>query len=209
MDFKNEITKKCSLEHNDSISTYRGWGAQQNYNTFEVFYNFMKEVKPKRILEIGTSLGGLTQFLQYSSDELKLNTKILSLDIHEHSWYDDIIKMGVDLRIENIFKDGFNDIPQEYKDFINGEGITVILCDGGDKIREFNLLSNFIKKGDYILAHDYAYDKELFEREINQKIWNWHEISESDIKDSCEKNNLINYERETFQSVVWVCKIKE
>jgi 23S rRNA U2552 (ribose-2'-O)-methylase RlmE/FtsJ len=209
MDFKNEITKKCSLEHNDSISTYRGWGAQQNYNAFEVFYNFMKEVKPKRILEIGTSLGGLTQFLQYSSDELKLNTKILSLDIHEHSWYDDIIKMGVDLRIENIFKDGFNDIPQEYKDFINGEGITVILCDGGDKIREFNLLSNFIKKGDYILAHDYAYDKELFDREINQKIWNWHEISESDIKDSCEKNNLIDYERETFQSVVWVCKIKE
>lgn len=209
MDFKNEITKKCSLEHNDSISTYRGWGAQQNYNTFEVFYNFMKEVKPKRILEIGTSLGGLTQFLQYSSDELKLNTKILSLDIHEHSWYDDIIKMGVDLRIENIFKDGFNDIPQEYKDFINGEGITVILCDGGDKIREFNLLSNFIKKGDYILAHDYAYDKELFDREINQKIWNWYEISESDIKDSCEKNNLIDYERETFQSVVWVCKIKE
>lgn len=209
MDFKNEITKKCSLEHNDSISTYRGWGAQQNYNTFEVFYNFMKEVKPKRILEIGTSIGGLTQFLQYSSDELKLNTKILSLDIDEHSWYDNIIKMGVDLRIENIFKDGFNDIPQEYKDFINGEGITVILCDGGDKIREFNLLSNFIKKGDYILAHDYAYDKELFDREINQKIWNWHEISESDIKDSCEKNNLIDYERETFQSVVWVCKIKE
>jgi len=209
MDFKNEITKKCSLEHNDSISTYRGWGAQQNYNAFEVFYNFMKEVKPKRILEIGTSIGGLTQFLQYSSDELKLNTKILSLDIHENSWYDDIIKMGVDLRIENIFKDGFNDIPQEYKDFINGEGITVILCDGGDKIREFNLLSNFIKKGDYILAHDYAYDKELFDREINQKIWNWYEISESDIKDSCEKNNLIDYERETFQSVVWVCKIKE
>jgi len=209
MDFKNEITKKCSLEHNDSISTYKGWGAQQNYNTFEVFYNFMKEVKPKRILEIGTSIGGMTQFLQYSSDELKLNTKILSLDIHEHSWYDDIIKMGVDLRIENIFKDGYNNIPQEYKDFINGEGITVILCDGGDKIREFNLLSNFIKKGDYVLAHDYAYDKELFDREINQKIWNWHEIAESDIKDACEKNNLIDYDRETFQSVVWVCKIKK
>ena len=209
MDFKNEITKKCSLEHNDSISTYKGWGAQQNYNTFEVFYNFMKEVKPKRILEIGTSIGGFTQFLQYSLNELNLNSKILSLDIHRLKWYDEIINMGVDVRLENIFLDNFKDIPQEYKDFINEEGTTVILCDGGDKIREFNLLSNFMKKGDYILAHDYAYDKELFEKEINKKIWNWHEIAESDIKDACEKNNLIDYDRETFQSVVWVCKIKK
>jgi len=208
MDFKNEITKKCILEHNDSISTYKGWGAQQNYNTFEVFYNFMKEVKPKRILEIGTSLGGFTQFLQYSLNELNLNSKILSLDIHRLKWYDEIINMGVDVRIENIFLDNFKDIPQEYKDFINEEGTTVILCDGGDKIREFNLLSNFMKKGDYILAHDYAYDKELFEKEINKKIWNWHEISETDIKEACERNNLTDFNREIFQSVVWVCKIK-
>jgi hypothetical protein len=208
MDFKNEITKKCSLEHNDSISTYKGWGAQQNYNAFEVFYNFMKEVKPKRILEIGTSIGGFTQFLQYSLNELNLNSKILSLDIHRLKWYDEIINMGVDVRIENIFLDNFRDIPQEYKDFINEEGTTVILCDGGDKIREFNLLSNFMKKGDYILAHDYAYDKELFEKEINKKVWNWHEISETDIKEACERNNLTDFNRETFQSVVWVCKTK-
>jgi len=208
MDFKNEITKKCSLEHNDSISTYKGWGAQQNYNTFEVFYNFMKEVKPKRILEIGTSIGGFTQFLQYSLNELNLNSKILSLDIHRLKWYDEIINMGVDVRIENIFLDNFKDIPQQYKDFINEEGVTVILCDGGDKIREFNLLSNFMKKGDYILAHDYAYDKELFEKEINKKVWNWHEISEADIKEACERNNLTDFNREIFQSVVWVCKTK-
>jgi len=208
MNFKNEITKKCNLDANDSISTYRGWGAQQNHNAFEVFHNFIKETKPARILEIGTSIGGFTQFLKHSLNELNLNSKILSLDIHRLNWYDEIINMGVDIRIENIFLDNFKDIPQEYKDFINEEGVTVILCDGGDKIREFNLLSNFMKKGDYILAHDYAYDKELFEKEINKKVWNWHEISEADIKEACERNNLTDFNRETFQSVVWVCKTK-
>jgi hypothetical protein len=208
MEFEDKIFKKCNLEFNDSISTYNGWGAQQNYNAFEVFYNFIKETQPKRILEIGTSNGGFTQFLKYSCDRLGLNTHVVSLDIHEKSWYSDITNMGVDLRIENIFKDNYQDIPQNYKDLIQEEGVTIILCDGGDKIREFNLLSKFMKSGDYILGHDYAYDREKFEKDIYKKIWNWHELSESDIEICSQENNLTDYNREIFESVVWVCKKK-
>ena len=43
MEYEDKIYKKSSLEYNDSISTYNGWGAQQNPNTFEVFYNFLNE----------------------------------------------------------------------------------------------------------------------------------------------------------------------
>jgi len=50
MEYEDKVFKKSSLEHNDSISTYNGWGAQQNPNAFEVFYNFLNEVKPSRIL---------------------------------------------------------------------------------------------------------------------------------------------------------------
>ncbi len=208
MEFEDKIFKKCNLEFNDSISTYNGWGAQQNYNAFEVFYNFIKETQPKRILEIGTSNGGFTQFLKYSCDRLGLNTHVVSLDIHEKSWYSDITNMGVDLRIENIFKDNYQDIPQNYKDLIQEEGVTIILCDGGDKVREFNLLSKFMKSGDYILGHDYAYNREKFEKDIYMKIWNWHELSESDIETCSQENNLTDYNREIFESVVWVCKKK-
>ena len=208
MEFEDKVYKKCNLEHNDSISTYNGWAAQQNYKAFEVFHNFIQNVKPKRILEIGTSIGGFTQFLKYTCDNLELYTHIISLDIHEKHWYSDIIEMGVDLRLENIFLDNFQEIPQEYKDFIQGDGVTIVLCDGGDKVREFNLLSKFLKRGDYILGHDYAFNRQVFEESVYQKIWNWHELSESDILSCSQENNLVDYNREIFESVVWVCKKK-
>lgn len=206
IEFEDKISKKCNLEQNDSISVYNGWGAQQTYKVFEVFHNFIQSVKPRRILEIGTSIGGFTQFLKHTCDTLGLDTHIISLDIYEKHWYSDILEMGVDLRLENIFVNNFEDIPEEYKEFIQGEGVTIVLCDGGDKVREFNLLSKFLKRGDYILGHDYAFDRQVFEQSIYQKIWNWHELSESDILSCSQELNLIDYDRETFESVVWVCK---
>jgi hypothetical protein len=58
------------------------------------------------------------------------------------------------------------------------------------------------------MAHDYIDTRENFNQNYYKKIWNWHEISEGDITNSCEKNNLKSYNKETFDSVIWVCKIK-
>ena len=80
---------------------------------FKVFYDFIKDVKPKRILEIGTSLGGFTTFLKIVCDDLNLDTNIRSYDINRQSWYDDIIKLGIDIRVENIFTEGFSDFNEE------------------------------------------------------------------------------------------------
>lgn len=208
MIFEDKITKKCNLEHNDSISTYNGWGAQQNYNAFEVFHNFINDVKPKRILEIGTSLGGFTSFLKYTSDKLGIQCDVLTYDIYEKSWYTELTSMGIDVRIKNIFSEGYTEVDQEVIDFIQFDGTTIILCDGGDKVREFNILSNYLKSGDFILGHDYAYDKNTFDEKVNRKLWNWYELSEQDIENACDKNNLKDYNREIFESVVWICKQK-
>jgi hypothetical protein len=208
MIYENKITKKCNLEYNDSISTYEGWGAQQNYNAFEVFHNFINDVKPKRILEIGTSIGGFTSFLKYTCKYLNLECDVLTYDISEKSWYKDLINMGIDVRIENVFSEDYTKLNSEVIDFVKSDGITIVLCDGGWKIGEFNLISNYIKSGDFILAHDYAENKEKFEANIKDKIWNWHEIQESDIIGACERNNLKDYQRDTFESVAWICKTK-
>lgn len=208
MIFENKISKKCSLEHNDSISTYNGWGAQQNYNAFEVFHNFINDVKPKRILEIGTSLGGFTSFLKYTSDKLGIQCDVLTYDIYEKSWYTELTSMGIDVRIKNVFSEGYTEVDQEVVDFIQSDGTTIILCDGGDKVREFNILSNYMKSGDFILGHDYAFDKNTFDEKVNRKLWNWHELSEKDIENACDRNNLKDYNREIFESVVWICKQK-
>jgi hypothetical protein len=209
MNYEDKITKKSDLKCNDSVSVYNGsWGAQQNPNVFETFHYFLNDIKPKQILEIGTSIGGFTSFLNYTCKKLGINSHIISYDINELSWYEDMKSEGVDVRVENVFTPNYDEVKQEVIDFINNDGVTLVLCDGGDKIGEFNLLSNYIKPGDFIMAHDYSQDSETFESNINNKIWNWHEISDKDIEDTCVKNNLISYKKNVFDNVVWVCKTK-
>ena len=208
MIYIDKVTKKSDLENHDSISTYGNWGAQQNHKAFEVFFYFLKEVRPKRILEIGTSIGGFTSFLNYVIKELNIDCEILSLDINEFTWYEEMRQSGIDIRIENVFSPNYDSVSQYVIDYIQSDGTTVVLCDGGNKKLEFNILSNYVKENDFILGHDYSFDKEYFENSVNGKIWNWFELSEQDILEPCKRNNLIDYRRDLFQSVVWVCKMK-
>ena len=209
MNIKDRITKYTVLDQNDSLSSFDNHACQQSHEVFENFYKFLVDTKPKRILEIGTALGGFTKFLQIVSNENNLEIKIRTYDIIYHRWYDDLIKEGVDLRVENVFNDGYSDVSDDVKNFITEEGITLILCDGGYKKGEFNILSNYLKVGDIIMAHDYCYDIQDFESNIKNKIWNWCEINESDIEESCNINNLKPYNQEVFNKAAWVCKIKE
>lgn len=208
MEYIDKVIKKSNLDLNDSISIYGTWGAQQNPNTFEVFFNFIKEIKPSRILEIGTSIGGLTQFLNHTINSLNIDCNILTFDINELSWYDNMRSEGIDVKIQNIFSNNYSKVEEFVIEYIRGEGITIVLCDGGNKIGEFNLLSNFLKSGDFILAHDYAKNYETFNTEIKNKIWNWCEIMDTDINEAVNRNNLVNYNQETFNKIVWVCKRK-
>lgn len=205
---KERITKLTNLEANDSLSSFDGYSAQQFHGAYEVFYNFISEVKPKRILEIGTALGGFTTFLKICCDELNLDTNIRSYDVHSNPWYKDIIARGVDIRIENIFSEGFKEMDNEVIDYINGDGVTIVLCDGGWKVGEFNLISKYIKLGDFILAHDYAENREIFETKINGKIWNWFEISDLDINQTTVENKLNIYKKDIFENVAWTCRQK-
>jgi cephalosporin hydroxylase len=208
MTFEDKVYKKSNLEHNDSISSYDGWAAQQNPNAFEVFHNFLNEIRPSRVLEIGTSLGGFTSFLNYTKNKLNITCDIRSYDIHHKKWYDDMINDGIDVRVENVFNNDYTVVKQDVIDYIKQDGITLILCDGGSKIHEFKILSDYMKIGDFIMAHDYSENSETFKESVYLKIWNWHEISDKDIQDACDKNNLITYNKSIFDQVAWVCKKK-
>ena len=209
MNINEQITKFTNLDANDSLSAWNGHTAQQFHGAFEVFYNFLREIKPKRILEIGTALGGFTDFLKIACDELKLETKILSYDISERPWYKDMIQSGIDVRVEDVFDFINFTVKPEVTDYIRQEGTTIVLCDGGWKKGEFNVLSDFLKVGDFILAHDYAENEKIFQEKVFGKIWNWHEIQESDIIDACNRNNLEIFQKETFENVAWTCRIKK
>ena len=207
---KEKITRKSNLEEDDSLSAYDGHTCQQNHHCFEAFFNLLNEVRPVRILEIGTAMGGLTIYLKEMCEGLGLGTEIRTYDVDEREWYNDIRDRGIDLRLENIFNDDYTEVlDTEVIDYIQQDGITLVLCDGGNKIGEYNLLSNYIKVSDIIMAHDYAYDSEVFQEKILKKLWNWHEISEIHISDCAARNNLIPYMQEFFDKAVWVSKVKQ
>jgi hypothetical protein len=208
--YEKKITKYSNLAENDSLSIYDSeWAAQQNHNAFEAFHYFLNEIKPKRILEIGTALGGFTSFLNYTCKKLEIDCKILSYDIYDRGDSYNVMKQnGIDVRVEDIFLENYSEVKPEIQDFIKSEGTTLVLCDGGDKIKEFNILSNFLKLGDFIMAHDYAENHQIFEEKINLNIWNWHEISDTDIEEACTRNNLAIHNKNMFDKVVWVCKKK-
>jgi hypothetical protein len=203
-----EITKQVNLDQNDGLSSVFGLAAQQHHDVYQVFYDFIREETPTRILEIGTALGGFTQFLKRCTVDLKLDTDIRSYDIHRMNWYKDIVAEGIDVRVENIFNTDYSECLPEVIEYIQKPGVTIVLCDGGDKVREFRLLSKYIKTGDFIMAHDYADSVEAFNSNIKGKRWNWCEITLNDIQASINSNGLIGYNYHKFENVVWTCLTK-
>jgi len=210
---EQNITGRSVLtgEHQNSLSTYLKpqMTCQQNPLAFEAFYKLLLKLKPKRIIEMGTAIGGLTRYLNYMCKELNLKTSIISYEINENSDYIDMREEGIDVRLENIFNSDWRKlINTEILDIIQSDGTSLVLCDGGNKIREFNIFSEYIKPGDVIMAHDYAESVEVFNDKIKEIYWNWHEISDIDIQGAVDSNNLIPFMQDTFTKAVWVSKIK-
>jgi hypothetical protein len=193
-------------------TSYKGLTAQQHDDAFDVFKTFLNEIKPKRVLEIGTAGGGLTLFIRHTLNEIGLNdTPIKSFDVIECPWYDDIRKENVEINIENIFDHSYLNLekPERILSYIQEEGTTLVLCDGGHKIGEFNMIAPLIKEGDFIMAHDYIDTWENYKENYVDKIWNWCEIEEKYIEKVSLENNLVHYNKENFDKVVWVCKQKK
>ena len=175
------------------------------------FEKLLQETKPKRILEIGTAYGGLTLLIRDILDELKLfDTQIRTYDILESTDLKSK-KRNIEVIHQNIFTYPYDELIDEsvVRNFISQDGTTIVLCDGGSKKNEFKLLSKFLKKGDIIMAHDYAPNQEYFDNHIKGKIWNWLEIQDFDINECCERYHLKPFMEEEFRSVVWVGKIKQ
>jgi hypothetical protein len=79
----------------------------------------------------------------------------------------------------------------------------LLLCDNGDKIREVTMFAKYLKRGDVIMAHDYAYDRESFNR---LKYWRTCEITFADIKDSVQ--GFRPYHQELMIQAGWLSLIK-
>lgn len=203
------------LQNNSTQSkTFNGVGTfhylnarvQQHPAAFEMFERFFdKNTDIDLIIELGSGGGGLSMFL---SDQCKKhNIKFVTYEKYPDAGITnnpEFSKRNIDFRQRDIFDPV---TISEVKELISTHKKTLILCDGGNKIKEFNTFVNYLKLGDIIMAHDYAPSSDVFEQKYKDKIWNWMEISEKDIKSAIDKFKLKDFHKE-FEEVAWVCKSK-
>lgn len=153
------------------------------------------------IIEIGFHRGGFSQWLHTNKNQ---QTKLYCYDVTNED------KLINNENINFIIGDCFNDkIINEINDLIQTSGKSLILCDGGNKISEFNLYSKYLKSGDVIMCHDYSHNNEDF-IQISTEL-NWPHYSESNydgIQSSVESLGLNPYNYDIFKGVLWGSFIK-
>lgn len=193
-------------------SEYKGFTAQQVDYFYPTLRKFLEEVRPARVLEIGTAGGGFILAVREILNEIGLHdSPVKTFDVIESPYYEKLRSFNIEINIENIFDHAYINLvkPEKIVPYIQQEGTTVVFCDGGHKIGEFNSIAPHIKKGDYILAHDYIDTWENYQKNYKEKIWDWCEVEEKYISEISAKENLEFYNKDEFDKIVWVCKIKK
>lgn len=176
------------------LSYYRSVPLQQHEKTCGVFCDLLSRVRPARLLEIGTRTGGFTLMLADVCGDAAIRT----YDILQSPNQELLLQRGIDSRVGDVFA-----LEKEIGAYIQQPGKTMVLCDGGDKPREVKTFAPYLKPGDHILAHDYAADAEIFERDMRGQRWNWCEIVDADIAETIAAVGLEPYIATQLAAVAW------
>jgi len=186
--------------------------SQQHRNFIPVFEKFFAKVKPANIVEIGTGQGGTSMALNNVLKDLNYQYSYTTYDVNNLGQYQQLRENGINVRVCNLFNNDYKALREsnfeEIKNNIQKVGTTVLMCDGGNKINEVNLLADLLKPGDFIMAHDYSETNEYFKTHITPKEWLWCEITFADVKEALDRNKCEPYMQDEFQSVVWMCRRK-
>ena len=174
---------------------YKGIFTQQNKNFYPTFEKLFAQENIVRVLEIGTATGGFIRAVRDLTD-----AEIITYDVLETKHKATLEENNISVNVKSVFED--YDAVEEY---ISGKGQVLVLCDGGNKIEEFDVFSKLLKSGDIIMAHDYSYDETMYRAYIRENVWRWCEIQYKDIAMAVETNNLEPVLTEDFQEAVWTC----
>jgi hypothetical protein len=205
-----------SLSGDIAHLSYKGLATEQNPNIIYPFNTLIGNIRPSRIIEIGTFYGGLTLILRaLLHNNMLYSSQIFTYDVNCPSHLLSLINESSNVRsyTKNLFSESYSNFSNEENkeeiiSLIQDNGTTLVLCDGGCKKCEFNILSSYLKSNDIIMAHDYCPNRNYFEDNMRGKQWNWCEIEDKDIDNSIITNNLTKFMYEDFLSVGWLCMKK-
>ena len=173
-------------------------------STLDFLTKIISENNFETIIEIGSNRGGLTLWL---NDNKNLNSKIYSFEIFPEVPLFKDEDIDGSLIIGDVFSE---DCKQLIISLLKEKKQCLILCDGGDKIKEFNLFAKFLKRNDVIMLHDYCDDIE--EYQTIQKQTGWETPAESNLNsilETIEFNNLEKYNYNLGKQSLWGSFIKK
>lgn len=154
----------------------------QNRVAVDALAIMLEDYRPDAIIEIGCGYGGLSVLLSLYCCENGIPYYIYEINGSGIKYFDILKSLGQHIDGGGVFiGDVFSEKYQEdIKKVIAERKRVLVLCDGGNKDREMETFSKFIKSGDIIAKHDYAASDEFFDNEIRGKYWDWRESSMPD-----------------------------
>lgn len=160
------------------------------------------------VIELGAGAGGFSLLLKDECDKIgaKFITYEHSADLVDQLLADPLfLAKKIDVRCADIYR---NPAVSEIVSELTAAKRALLLCDGVNKILEFNLFGHYLNSGSIIMAHDYAPNAHVFNRDYKNKIWNWHEIGDDSVRATVAAAKLVPYYPD-FNSVAWLCCIKQ
>lgn len=155
-------------------NNFLGFRMQQCWTAIYALNEFFnRNQNIKRIVELGTGSGGLTIFWGLIMKAFGGKVLTFDLGIPSMRWFKFIKDLPIEFEVNNVFSE---DVKEKVKEFIKDDP-SLIFCDNGNKPQEFLVYHQFLKPGDFIMAHDWKAQKD-------EPII---EICEADVKDLLDK----------------------
>ena len=186
-----------AFEHHPN-SRFLGFPMSQNRYAIPAWSYLLEKVIPSSIVEIGTSEGGMSCLLAFAARQIGATFDTFDVG--------DTVNQKIQQTLHAICGSGhgfhrldcFEQIGLHIiKDRLALPGVSVLLCDGGNKAKEFQTFARLIKPGDVIAAHDFG----------DEESWPWHEIKIEDVSEVIENQKLIRFMEDVFESTGWlVCR---
>jgi len=153
----------------------------QQSSSMRAIFSIIRDNEIETVIELGTHFGG---FALMVSDCFK------SLAVHTFDKTDqyltDAVRHSKKIKFNKV--DVLND-PDPVLNLLKLKKKTLLYCDNGDKIKEFDLYADGLKPGDIIGCHDWG-----------------TEIDAKDIADIITDDKFVPVEHDLFQKEMWLAR---
>ena len=174
---------------------FLGFPMLQNRYSVPAWSYLIEDIKPQLIVEIGCWNGGLSCALGVAMKNY--GGRVFCCDIADFSEDLNDLRRLLPIHFEKLDALSAHGL-HLIGGLIERGGLTVVLCDGGNKPEEYNLYAPFLKQGDIIAAHDFQHHPH----------WPFSEINEAQVANACAKYSLEPFMNEDMHKAGWLVRRK-